>query len=37
MIRISREELINTYDVFLLDAYGVLVDAYGALPGAQDF
>tara|TARA_B100000683_G_scaffold262171_1_gene288928 strand:- start:245 stop:1069 length:825 start_codon:yes stop_codon:yes gene_type:complete len=37
MIQISRENLINTYDVFLLDAYGVLVDAHGTLPGAQKF
>jgi HAD superfamily hydrolase (TIGR01459 family) len=28
--------LIDTYDGFLLDAYGVLKDASGALPGAVD-
>lgn len=29
-------ELIATYDGILLDAYGVLVDAAGALPGARE-
>jgi HAD superfamily hydrolase (TIGR01450 family) len=35
--RISAAELIGAYDGFLLDAYGVLVDKTGALPGAQGF
>lgn len=30
-------ELIHRYDVFFLDAYGVLVNAQGALPGAAEF
>ena len=30
------EKLIADYSVILLDAYGVLVDMQGALPGAQD-
>lgn len=30
-------ELVEDYDVFLLDAYGVLVHAGGALPGAAAF
>jgi HAD superfamily hydrolase (TIGR01450 family) len=29
--------LLARYDVFLLDAYGVLVNAAGAMPGAMDF
>ncbi len=35
--RISAAELIGAYDGFLLDAYGVLVDKTGALPGADAF
>jgi len=31
------EALLERYDLFLLDAYGVLVDASGALPGAGAF
>jgi len=31
------EFLLETYDVFLLDAYGVLVNSNGALPGAAAF
>jgi HAD superfamily hydrolase (TIGR01450 family) len=34
---ISSERLIDTYDGFLLDAYGVLLDDTGPLPGAADF
>ena len=30
----SVEHLIDRYDALLLDAYGVLIDAQGALPGA---
>jgi HAD superfamily hydrolase (TIGR01450 family) len=30
-------ELLDKYDGFLIDAYGVLNDAGGALPGAADF
>ncbi|HNR39551.1 MAG TPA: HAD-IIA family hydrolase [Acidobacteriota bacterium] len=33
--RITCRELIATYDVVLLDAYGVLLDADGPLPGAR--
>src|SRR5687768_17125469 len=31
------EFLLETYDVFFLDAYGVLVTSNGALPGAAGF
>jgi HAD superfamily hydrolase (TIGR01450 family) len=34
---ISVEELIIRYDVFLIDAYGVLVASGGPLPGAAGF
>jgi HAD superfamily hydrolase (TIGR01450 family) len=34
---ITVEELLERYDLFLLDAYGVLVSAGGALPGAAAF
>lgn len=34
---ISIERLLDAYDVFLLDAYGVLVNSNGALPGAAAF
>jgi len=34
--RITRRELVAAYDVVLLDAYGVLLDADGPLPGARD-
>ncbi len=34
---ITVEQLIDRYDTFLLDAYGVLVNAQGALPGACEF
>jgi HAD superfamily hydrolase (TIGR01459 family) len=33
----SVDELLARYDVFLLDAYGVLVASGGALPGAASF
>ena len=33
----SRQELLARYDLFLLDAYGVLVDGAGPLPGAKGF
>ena len=32
----SLEALLSAYPVILLDAYGVLVDATGALPGARE-
>jgi HAD superfamily hydrolase (TIGR01459 family) len=32
----TARQLIETYDTILLDAYGVLVDAGGALPGAGE-
>ena len=35
--RISSRELCDRYDVLLLDAYGVLNDHDGALPGAREF
>ena len=34
---ISVEELLGRYDVFFIDAYGVLVSSGGALPGAASF
>jgi len=34
--RATRRELIAAYDVLLLDAYGVLLDADGPLPGAVE-
>ncbi len=34
---ITVDQLIERYDVFFLDAYGVLVDADGGLPGASEF
>jgi HAD superfamily hydrolase (TIGR01450 family) len=34
---ISVQEIVDGYDGVLLDAYGVLVDKTGALPGAADF
>lgn len=34
--KITIQFLIEQYDVLLLDAYGVLVDASGALPGARE-
>jgi HAD superfamily hydrolase (TIGR01459 family) len=37
MGRTSADELIARYDVFFLDAYGVLVRSSGALPEAADF
>jgi 4-nitrophenyl phosphatase len=33
----SRDELLARYDLFLLDAYGVLVNGAGPLPGAAGF
>ena len=33
---VTMEKLIADYSVILLDAYGVLVDIQGALPGAQN-
>ena len=35
--QVSANVLIERYDAFLLDAYGVLVDRSGARPGAADF
>lgn len=35
--RIEPAELLDRYDVVLLDSYGVLVDEHGALPGAPAF
>ena len=35
-IQITARELIATYDALLIDAYGVLVDARSALPGAAE-
>jgi HAD superfamily hydrolase (TIGR01450 family) len=37
MNRTSPDELLARYDVFFLDAYGVLVSSGGALPGAAEF
>ncbi len=37
MQRTTIAALIERYDVFFLDAYGVLVRSSGALPGAADF
>jgi HAD superfamily hydrolase (TIGR01459 family) len=34
--RVRLAELYDRYDGFLLDAYGVLVDAQGPLPGARE-
>jgi HAD superfamily hydrolase (TIGR01450 family) len=34
---ISRAAILSEYEVVLLDAYGVLVDDQGPLPGALDF
>jgi HAD superfamily hydrolase (TIGR01459 family) len=34
---ITAEALIDSYEVLLVDAYGVLLDTSGALPGAVDF
>lgn len=34
---ITAEQIISRYDVILLDAFGVLVDAQGSLPGAAEF
>jgi HAD superfamily hydrolase (TIGR01450 family) len=34
--KISTERLIAQYDVLLFDAYGVLLDSSGALPGAKE-
>jgi HAD superfamily hydrolase (TIGR01450 family) len=34
---ITVDELLDRYEVFLLDAYGVLVSSSGALPGAAGF
>lgn len=33
----TPQELVERYDFFLLDAYGVLVHASGAMPGAAEF
>jgi ribonucleotide monophosphatase NagD (HAD superfamily) len=33
---VTMEKLMADYSVVLLDAYGVLVDKQGALPGAQN-
>jgi HAD superfamily hydrolase (TIGR01450 family) len=35
--QVPLERLLADYDCFLLDAYGVLVDDRGALPGAVEF
>jgi HAD superfamily hydrolase (TIGR01459 family) len=37
MQNITPAELVERYEVFFLDAYGVLVCSSGALPGAADF
>jgi HAD superfamily hydrolase (TIGR01459 family) len=37
MLATSVADLLERYDVFFLDAYGVLVSTAGALPGAADF
>lgn len=37
MQRITPAELVERYEVFFLDAYGVLVCSGGALPGAAEF
>jgi HAD superfamily hydrolase (TIGR01450 family) len=34
---ITAAELLERYDVFLLDGHGVLINSAGALPGAADF
>lgn len=34
---VSVKQLLDRYDGFLLDAYGVLVDASSTLPGAEEF
>ena len=34
--QVTIEKLIADYSVILLDAYGVLVDIQGALPGAPN-
>src|SRR5215831_1125424 len=34
--RITTAELLERYDGLLLDVYGVLLDARGALPGARE-
>lgn len=34
---ISANQLVDRYDIFFLDAFGVLVDAGGAVTGAQKF
>jgi len=36
-LSISAQELLERYEVFLLDAYGVLVSTERALPGAAEF
>ena len=35
--QVTLERLLADYDRFLLDAYGVLVDDQGPLPGAREF
>ncbi len=35
--KISRDFILENYDVVLLDAFGVLMDIQGALPGAVEF
>ena len=35
--RITVEDLLQRYDGFLVDAYGVLVDSSGPRPGAREF
>lgn len=37
MTLITADELCHRFDGFLFDAYGVLVDSDGILPGAHDF
>lgn len=37
MSLVTTDELCQRFDGFLLDAYGVLVDSDGILPGAHDF
>ncbi|HEY3234540.1 MAG TPA: hypothetical protein VGJ84_07475, partial [Polyangiaceae bacterium] len=36
MSEVSVNDLLSRYDVFLLDAYGVIVSTAGALPGAAE-
>jgi ribonucleotide monophosphatase NagD (HAD superfamily) len=33
----NRNTLLSSFDLFLIDAYGVLITGSGTLPGAADF